>query len=106
MHANVSGLVDYLADNDNHSIQILREVIKRLEWNKNCDLIKRRSFKEPIYDPDEIAGVIPTDYRNPYDMRELVARVVDGSDFLDFKPRIGISTVSYTHLTLPTICSV
>ena len=93
MHANVSGLVDYLADNDNHSIQILREVIKRLEWNKNCDLIKRRSFKEPIYDPDEIAGVIPTDYRNPYDMRELVARVVDGSDFLDFKPRIGISTI-------------
>ena len=93
MHANVSGLVDYLADNDNHSIQILREVIKRLEWNKNCDLIKQRSFKEPIYDPDEIAGVIPTDYRNPYDMRELVARVVDGSDFLDFKPRIGISTI-------------
>ena len=93
MHANVSGLVDYLADNDNHSIQILREVIKRLEWNKNCDLIKQRSFKEPIYDPDEIAGVIPTDYRNPYDMRELVARVVDGSDFLDFKPRIGVSTI-------------
>jgi geranyl-CoA carboxylase beta subunit len=93
MHATVSGLAEYLAENDGHGIQITREVIDRLQWNDNCPLPAKRSFEEPIYDPDELAGVIPTDYKTPYDMRELVARVVDGSDFLDFKPRFGVSTV-------------
>lgn len=93
MHATTSGLAEYLAENDGHGIQITREVISRLQWNDNCPLSGKRSFAEPIYDPDELAGVIPVDYRTPYDMRELVARVVDGSDFLDFKPRFGVSTV-------------
>jgi geranyl-CoA carboxylase beta subunit len=93
MHASVSGLAEYLAENDGHGIQITREVIARLRWNKGCRLPQRSPFLEPIYDPDELAGVIPTDYRTPYDMRELVARVVDGSDFLDFKPLFGVSTV-------------
>ncbi len=93
MHATTSGLAEYLAENDGHGIQITREVISRLQWNDNCPLPDKRSFAEPIYDPDELAGVIPVDYRTPYDMRELVARVVDGSDFLDFKPRFGVSTV-------------
>ncbi len=93
MHATVSGLAEYLAENDGHGIQICRELINRLQWNDNCPLPPKRDFLEPIYDPDELAGVIPTDYRTPYDMRELVARVVDGSDFLDFKPRFGVSTV-------------
>ena len=93
IHATVSGLAEYLAENDGHGIQICRELINRLQWNDNCPLPPKRDFLEPIYDPDELAGVIPTDYRTPYDMRELVARVVDGSDFLDFKPRFGVSTV-------------
>ena len=93
MHATVSGLAEYLAENDGHGIQICRELINRLQWNDNCPLPPKRDFLEPIYDPDELAGVIPTDYRTPYDMRELVARVVDCSDFLDFKPRFGVSTV-------------
>ncbi len=93
MHATVSGLAEYLAENDGHGIQICLELINRLQWNDNCPLPPKRDFLEPIYDPDELAGVIPTDYRTPYDMRELVARVVDGSDFLDFKPRFGVSTV-------------
>ena len=93
MHATTSGLAEYLAENDGHGIQITREVISRLQWNDNCPLPDKRSFAEPIYDLDELAGVIPVDYRTPYDMRELVARVVDGSDFLDFKPRFGVSTV-------------
>ena len=93
MHATTSGLAEYLAENDGHGIQICREVVARLQWNDSCQLPKARAFAEPIYDPDELAGVIPVDYRTPYDMRELVARVVDGSDFLDFKPRFGVSTV-------------
>lgn len=93
MHATVSGLAEYLADNDGHGILLARELLKRLQWNDNCPTPQIKSYSEPIYDPDEIAGVIPVDYRIPYDMRELAARIVDGSDFLDFKSRYGVSTV-------------
>ena len=93
MHASVSGLVEYLADDDGHGVQIGREVVKRLQWNDGCRPSGLRDYAAPDYDPDEIVGVVPTDYRIPYDMRELVARVVDRSDFLDFKPRYGVSTV-------------
>ena len=93
MHASVSGLVEYLADDDGHGVQIGREVVKRLQWNDGCRPSGLRDYAAPDYDPDEIAGVVPTDYSIPYDMRELVARVVDRSDFLDFKPRYGVSTV-------------
>ena len=68
MHSNVSGLVDYLADDDGHSIQIAREVIKRLDWNKSSNVRKDKSFDEPIYNIDDLAGVIPVDYRTPYDL--------------------------------------
>ncbi|MEH6590523.1 MAG: carboxyl transferase domain-containing protein [Halioglobus sp.] len=93
MHATTSGLVDYLAENDGHAVQITREVVQRLQWNANCPTAPAANYREPVYDPDELAGVIPCDYRNPYDMRELMARVVDGSDMLDFKPRFGSATV-------------
>jgi geranyl-CoA carboxylase beta subunit len=93
MHASVSGLAEYLAENDGQAVQITRELIGRLHWNKDCERPTRGSYREPIYDTDELAGVIPCDYKTPYDMRELVARTVDGSDFLDFKPRYGAATV-------------
>ncbi|NIB38138.1 acyl-CoA carboxylase subunit beta [Pseudomaricurvus alkylphenolicus] len=99
MHATTSGLAEYLAENDGQAINMLRELVQRLEWNKDCARPNFRSFSEPLYDPDELAGVIPCDYRTPYDMRELVARTVDGSDFMDFKPRYGASTVCIqTHI--------
>ncbi|MEM6580367.1 MAG: carboxyl transferase domain-containing protein [Pseudomonadota bacterium] len=93
MHATTSGLVEYLAENDGHAVQLCREVMHRLQWNKDCAAPNRRAYREPLYDTDELAGVIPCDYRTPYDMRELVARVVDGSDFMEFKPRYGGATV-------------
>ncbi|NND82245.1 MAG: acyl-CoA carboxylase subunit beta, partial [Gammaproteobacteria bacterium] len=93
MHATTSGLAEYLAENDGHGISLARELMQRLQWNANCSAQAPSGFREPIYDPDEIAGVIPVDYRTPYDMRELVARIVDGSEFLDFKARYGVSTV-------------
>lgn len=93
MHATVSGLAEYLAENDGQAVQMCRELIKRLHWNKGCDTAPQGNYASPIYDPDELAGVIPIDYRTPYDMREYVARVVDGSDFMDFKSRYGASTV-------------
>jgi len=93
MHASVSGLVEYLAEDDNHGLEIARDLIGRLDWNNACPRPEPRSFGEPVFSPDEIAGVVPVDYRKPYDVREVVARVVDGSDFIDFKPRYGVSTV-------------
>jgi geranyl-CoA carboxylase beta subunit len=93
MHATVSGLAEYLAENDGQAVQMCRELVQRLHWNKGATAPTRGNFAEPIYDIDELAGVIPCDYRVPYDMRELVARIVDGSDFMDFKPRYGASTV-------------
>lgn len=93
MHASVSGLAEYLAENDKEAIIMAREVIERLGWNTRCPKRVMKDVAPPLYDPDEIAGVVPIDYRKPYDVREVVARVVDGSDFIDFKPRYGPATV-------------
>jgi geranyl-CoA carboxylase beta subunit len=93
MHASVSGLVEYLAQDDAHGLLIARDVIQRLDWNKGCAPLPNRSFKPPLYDPAQIAGVVPVDYRKPYDVRELAARLVDASEFVDFKPRYGAATV-------------
>lgn len=93
MHANVTGLVEYLAENDGEAILMMREVVARLGWNDNCPVPPNRLWAEPIYDADEIAGIVPINYRKPYDVREVAARIVDGSDFSDFKPLYGVSTV-------------
>lgn len=93
MHAAVSGLVEYLAEDDAHGVSIARNVVRRIDWNSRLRPAGQRVFKEPVYDPDELAGVVPGDYRIPYDVREVAARIVDGSDFEDFKTRYGISTV-------------
>ncbi len=93
MHASVSGLAEYLAEDDGEAVLIAREVVSRLQWNRRCPDMPQGRFREPAYDPDEILGIVPVDYRKPYDMREVAARVVDGSDFTDFKPRYGVSTV-------------
>ena len=93
MHASTSGLVEYLADDDAHGIAIARDLVRRLDWNKTCRPRPRKDFVEPRYSSDEIAGVVPIDYRKPYDVREVVGRIVDGSDFVDFKPGYGAATV-------------
>ena len=93
MHASTTGLVEYLADDDAHGIEIARDVVERLDWNRFAPPALERDYDPPKYDRDEIAGVVPVDYRVPYDVRELLARLVDGSDFEEFKPRFGVSTV-------------
>ncbi len=93
MHAATSGLVEYLAEDDAHAALIARELMARLDWNDRCPRPAARHYAEPVCDPDEIAGIVPLDYRRPYEVREVIARIVDGSDFLDFKPRYGAGTV-------------
>lgn len=93
MHASVSGLIEYLAEDDADGIAQCRDLVGRLRWNDLCPALPLRDFAEPIYDAEEILGLVPTDYKVPYDARELVARLVDGSNFLDFKSRYGASMV-------------
>lgn len=93
MHATTSGLVEYLAEDDAHGIATARDVMARLDWNKSLPERRAKDVQPPKYDADEIAGVVPADYRIPYDVREVVARIVDGSEFEDFKPGYGPATV-------------
>ena len=96
MHYNISGLAEHMAKDDDDAIKVCREVVKHLGWNDNFESTQKYDYKEPIYPPDELIGVVPTDYKKPYDVREVIARIVDGSDYLDFKPEYGKQTVTGT----------
>jgi len=89
MHTHVSGLGEYLAEDDSDGVRLAREVLSRLNW-KNQSL---PGGKPPRYPADELLGVMPADYRKPVDMREAIARFVDDSDWLDFKADYGMATV-------------
>ena len=93
MHATTSGLVEFLAEDDNHAIALARDVVRKLGWNDRLPAESRAAFDPPKFAPEEIAGVVPVDYRQPYDVHEIVARIVDGSVIQDFKPAYGPSTV-------------
>ncbi len=90
MHATISGTCEYLADDDAHAIQLARDVVAQLGWDTPGPI---GDFEPPRYDPDELCGVVPADPRVAYDCREIVARIVDGSRFLEFKPGFGVNTV-------------
>ncbi len=106
MHATTTGLVEYLAHDDAHGIDIAREIVGRLDWNKTGENSQSHFYDAPEYNPDEIAGLVPVDYRNGYDVRELVARLVDGSDFTDFKPDYGVSTVCIQASVMGHACGI
>src|SRR5258707_9722008 len=85
MHATVSGVAEWMAEDDADGIRMAREVIAKWHWNDKLPSKTARPFKEPLYDIDELCGVVPPSYKDPYDVREVIARLVDGSDFLEFK---------------------
>lgn len=105
MHATVSGLVEYLAEDDADAIATARDIIARLDWNRHCSAPPVRSYAPPVHSPDEITGVASVDYRKPYDVREVVARIVDGSDFDDFKPGYGVSVVCLQGSVMGHACA-
>jgi geranyl-CoA carboxylase beta subunit len=92
MHYHVSGTADYMAENDADGIRIARDIAAKLHWNR-ARRPRAASWREPIYDAEEILGVTPADYRTPYDVRENIARIVDGSSLLGFKDGYGAATV-------------
>ncbi len=85
MHSEIAGTNDYLAENDADGIRIAREVTQKLGWNKNLPLHTEASYQEPLYAAEELRGIVPEDSKTPFDMREVIARIADGSDFLEFK---------------------
>jgi geranyl-CoA carboxylase beta subunit len=89
MHTHVSGLGEYLAEDDSDGVRLAREVLSRLDIKTE----QPRNSKHPRYAAEELLGVMPQDYRKPIDMREAIARFVDDSDFLDFKADYGMATV-------------
>ncbi|MFN0022292.1 MAG: acyl-CoA carboxylase subunit beta [Parvularculaceae bacterium] len=92
MHYHVAGTAEFMAENDADGLRIAREIVAKLQWNKPGEG-GQRYFCEPNYDPEEILGVTPLDYKTPYDVRETIARLVDGSDLLGFKDGYGSATV-------------
>src|SRR5262249_23756510 len=94
MHCQMTGTGEYLAENDADGIRLLRSVVASLQWNKQQFLRVRCDAYHPLYDAEELRGAVPVDYKKPNDVREVIARVVDASEFLDFKPSFGRSTLT------------
>ena len=100
MHSTVSGVVEYLVEDDAHGILKAREVMKSIDWNKRVTSVVRRPYEPPRFPAEELAGAIPVDPKVPYDVREVLARLVDDSSVEEFKARYGVSTVcGYASIT-------
>ncbi|NVK12574.1 MAG: methylcrotonoyl-CoA carboxylase [Rhodobacteraceae bacterium] len=98
VHTRLSGVADYLAEDDAHALALARRSVQSLNITKPLT-VNWASPEEPAYDPEEILGVVPGDLRTPYDIREVIARLVDGSRFDEFKPRFGETLVTgFAHL--------
>ena len=98
VHTRLSGVADHLADNDAHALALAREAVARLNRQKHIQLAVREA-RAPLYDPQELYGVIPADTKKPYDVREIIARIVDGSEMHEFKPRFGATLVcGFAHV--------
>ncbi len=98
VHTRLSGVADYLAENDTHALALARRAVQHLNRTRPAT-VTWQSPEDPAYDPEEILGVVPAGLRTPYDIREVIARVVDGSRFDEFKPRFGETLVTgFAHL--------
>jgi acetyl-CoA carboxylase carboxyltransferase component len=93
MHALRSGLADFLAETEHDALRIGRSIVARLNWLKP-GAGPSRVPAEPLLDPEELLGIVPEDLKVPFDPREVIARIVDGSDFDEFKPLYGASLVT------------
>ena len=98
VHTRLSGVADYLAEDDAHALALARRAVGSLNRAKPAT-VQWQSPEDPAYDPEEILGVVPADLRTPYDIREVIARLVDGSRFDEFKPRFGETLVTgFAHV--------
>jgi acetyl-CoA carboxylase carboxyltransferase component len=100
VHTRVSGVADHLAHDDPHALQILRDIVATLNWRaRSRAAVERAAPAPPLYDPDELYGILPTSFREAYDVRELIARIVDGSRLREFKAEYGTTLVTgFAHI--------
>jgi 3-methylcrotonyl-CoA carboxylase beta subunit len=98
VHTRLSGVADHLAQNDTHALAIARASVANLNWGKRHEQ-RLVAPRPPLFDAEELHGVIPTDTRKPYDVHEIIARLVDGSEFDEFKARYGTTLVcGFAHI--------
>jgi len=93
VHTRVSGVADHYAVDDAHALALCRRIVANLNWRKSVG-VKTVAPREPLYPAEELYGVIPADARKPYDVREIIARVVDGSELDEFKQNYGTTLVT------------
>jgi geranyl-CoA carboxylase beta subunit len=93
MHASIAGTAEYIAENDADGIRIAREIMAKIPWNEQAPKRPARRYAEPLYPADDLLGIVPADAKRPYDVREIIARIADGSDFLDFKTEYDNQTI-------------
>jgi geranyl-CoA carboxylase beta subunit len=93
LHATETGTAEYLAEDDADAIRIARELLARLDWRRAQAPLSRREYAAPRWPAEELLGVVPVDPREPYDVREIVARIADASELTDFKPLYDAATV-------------
>ena len=98
VHTRLSGVADHLADDDTHALAIARSIVANLNWRKPAQM-RLTEPRAPLFDTKELHGIVPTDARKPYDVREVIARLVDGSEFDEFKARYGATLVTgFAHI--------
>jgi len=98
VHTRLSGVADHLARDDGHALALARRAVANLNRSK-AGGVERQAVEAPLFDPSEIAGIVPADLRVPYDVREVIARIVDGSRFDEFKARYGTTLVcGFAHV--------
>jgi 3-methylcrotonyl-CoA carboxylase beta subunit len=99
LHAKKSGVVDHLAENDEHALTIVRDIVSTCAPAEAGAQLELREPREPLFDGEELYGIIPEDVRAPYDVHEIIARIVDGSELHEFKPQYGSTLVcGFAHI--------
>ena len=99
MHAQIAGTAEYLAENDADGVRLARNIMAMLPWNQQLPVRPKKAWREPLYPAEELLGIVPNDAKKPYDVREIIARIADGSEFLDFKNAFDSQTVC-GHLSI------
>lgn len=99
LHSSISGVTDYLAVDDAHALVLVRRSIKNLNWPVKD--WSQKPWREPLYDPEELGGIVGTNLRKPIPAPEVIARIVDGSEFAEFKKEYGGTLVTGTNNQVP-----
>ncbi len=98
VHSSISGVTDHFAENDEHALEITRDIVKYFN-RKPQDWLKKQETQEPLYNEKELYGIVPQSTRTPYDIRQIIARIVDASEFQEFKAKYGTTLITgFAHI--------